>query len=175
MKNKRTDLLLFAVTVVFTMSFFSCALYPKPSAEELAKIPLPTDIHIVTPPADLPREIAAFSGKWTGKWDGVLASVLIVEEINDTEAKIILCQGNYSGPEGIGVGEAIEPGCRRILAKVSIDPQPNIEFELKRSDHPVVTFQMHRDLTTIKGFWVYVSDLQEDHFPIIRITMKRTD
>lgn len=174
MKNKKSHLLLFALTLAVTITLFNCATYPKPSAGEAEDVPLPKDINIVAPPADLPREIAAFSGKWTGRWDGVLYSVLIVEEINDKEAKIILSQRTYPGPSGMGAAEAIEAGYSRILAKVSIRPKPSIEFEIKRPDHPVVTFEMQKDLNTIKGFWVYVSDLYEDYLPIVRITMKRT-
>lgn len=166
MKNKRSNLLVFAATLAVTISLFSCATSPKPSDGGFEKVPLPKDIRIVPPPADLPKEIAAFSGKWTGKWDGVQDSVLIVEEINDQEAKIILSQREYPGP--------IEEGYRRIIAKVGSSPTPNIEFEMIRSDHPVVTFQMQKDLNTIKGFWVYISDTWEDHLPIVYITMKRT-
>jgi hypothetical protein len=162
-KNKRSDWLLFAVTLVATMSLFGCAIFLKSSAEGPEEVPLPKDINIVAPPADLPREIAAFSGKWVGKWDGVYDSVLIVEEINDKEAKIILAKEHHSGPSRQeGASEAIEGGYRRILAKVSNNPKPTIEFEIKRSDQPVVTFQMQKDLKTSKGFWFYISDIYED-------------
>ena len=175
MKNKRSDWLFFAVTLAFTVSLFNCAINVRPSAEALERVPLPKDIHIVDPPADLPREIAAFSGKWAGKWDAVLDSVLIVEEISDKQAKIILAHPPYPGPLDVGAAETIWEGYKRILAKVSMSPKPSIEFEIKRPDHPVVTFQMQKDLKTIKGFWVYVSDLLEDHFPIVRITMEQTN
>lgn len=175
MKNKRSDLLVLAVTLAVTISFFGCAMPWKPSAGRPEEVPLPKDINIVAPAADLPRELAAFSGKWIGKWDGVYDSVLIVEEINDRKAKIILANEHYSGPMGIGAAEAIEGGYRRILAKVSNNPKPTIEFELNRLDRPVVTFQMQKDLKTIKGFWVYISDLWEDHLPVVRITLKRAN
>ena len=167
MKNKGSARLLFAVTLVLAMSFFSCAPSWKQTAEKPKEVPLPEDINIVAPPADLPREIAAFSGKWAGKWDGVQDCVLIVEEINDKEAKIILSQREYPGP--------IEEGYRRIIAKVRSSSRPTIEFEIKRSDHPVVTFEMQKDLNSIKGFWVYISDEWEDHLPVIRMRMKRAN
>lgn len=170
MKNTRPDLLVFAVTLAVALSLFSCATSWKPLARVPEEVPLPKDINIVDPPAGLPREIAAFSGKWAGKWDGVQDSVLIVEEINDKEAKIILGQKEYS----VAI-EAVDAGYRRVLAKVIISPKPSIEFEIKREDHPVVTFQMQKDLNTIKGFWLYISDQWEDHLPMFRITMKRTN
>jgi hypothetical protein len=181
MKNTRSDLLVFAVTLAVAMSLFNCATSPKPSAGGPEEIPLPKNINIVAPPADLPREIAAFSGKWTGKWDAVLNSVLIVEEINDKEAKVILAQGNYPP-------WPVEAGYRRIIARVIFSSKPSIEFEVKRIDQPVVTFEMQKDLNTIKGFWVYIcrpddrtaenaytcqDSAKEDSRQISRITMKR--
>ena len=174
MKSIRSDLLVFAATLAFMVSLFGC-ISLRPSAEALKEVPLPNDINIVNSSADLPRELAAFSGKWAGKWDGVLDAILIVEEINDKQAKIILAHPPWYGPISVGPSETIWEGYRRILAKVSMSPGPTIEFEILRSDHPTVTFQMHKDLKAIKGFWVYTSDLFEDHFPVIRMTMEPTD
>ena len=170
MKNTRSNLLIFAVTLALATGLFGCATSPKPLAKAAEGVPLPEDIKIVPPSADLPKEIAAFSGKWTGKWDGVQDSVLIVEEINNKEAKIILSQKEYAGAI-----EAVDAGYRRITAKVIIGAKPSIEFEIIREDHPVVTFQMQKDLNTIKGFWLYISDQWEDHLPMFRITMERTN
>jgi len=171
MKNTSSNLLVFAVALAAAMSLFSCATSSNPLAKAPEEVPLPKDINIVAPSANLPKEIAAFSGKWAGKWDGVQGSVLIVEEINDKEARIILSQEDYPAAR-----EAVDAGYRRIIAKVISSPIPSIEFEIiKREDHPVVTFQMQKDLKTIKGFWVYNSDQHEDHLPMFRITMKRTN
>ena len=170
MKNTSSALLVFAVTLSIAMSLLNCATSQKPLAEVPEGVPLPKDINIVAPPADLPKEIAAFSGKWTGKWDGVQKAVLIVEEINEKEAKIVLAQEHYSAAR-----ETVDAGYFRIMAKVSSSPTPSIEFKIIRSDHPVVTFEMQKDLNTIKGFWVYISDQLEDHLPVMRITMKRAN
>jgi hypothetical protein len=44
----------------------------------------------MTPPAaDLPPEVKAFFGTWEGTWDGVLASRLVVEEIDATYARVV--------------------------------------------------------------------------------------
>ena len=175
MKDKRSDLSRLVIALVVAMSLFGCATSPKPLSGLPEGVPLPKDIHVVSPPADLPKEIAAFSGKWTGKWDGIIDSVLIVEEINDKEARIIVASESYSGPMMIGAPEAIQGGYMRVLARVGTNPKPNIEFEIKKLDQPVVTFEMQKDLKTIKGFWTYISDLWEDHLPIIRITLKRAN
>ena len=61
-------------------------------------VPLPDDIKIITCAKEVPKEIAAFSGVWEGKWtiDGVEAA-LVVEEINSKEAKVIYCRGEMKG------------------------------------------------------------------------------
>ena len=165
---KRSGLPLFAMALALVVILPNCATSPKPSTETSERVPLPKDIHIVAPAPDLPREIAAFSGKWTGKWEGVQDSILIVEEINEVEARIILSQEEYA------VGrEPVDVGYQRYTAKVHSGPRPSIEFEIHRFDHPVVTFQMQKDLNSIKGFWVYISDQYEDHLPVYRISMKR--
>jgi len=64
----------------------------------LNDVPLPEDIEIIEPDPALPDEIRAFSGKWSGTWfggdGGLLKSVLIVEQINDKEAKVIYAWGD---------------------------------------------------------------------------------
>lgn len=75
-------------------------------------IPLPSDVNIVPPPPDTPKEIAAFSGKWGGTWwsernDRRGDVILIVEELDSTQkkAKVVYAWGalvdrKYSQKEG---------------------------------------------------------------------------
>jgi len=65
------------------------------------KLMLPPNVHIVIPGPAVPRELAAFSGKWTGTWVGRLQErqrsrdhVLIVEEIRGTTANVIFAMGS---------------------------------------------------------------------------------
>jgi len=61
-------------------------------------VPLPRKIEIVPPSADCPKEIAAFSGRWEGIWEGgrrQSKSVLIVEEINSEGAKVVYGWSGY--------------------------------------------------------------------------------
>ena len=168
MKIRRSDFFLFTMILAITIGLLSCATSPRRPGELPEEVPLPKDINIVAPTADLPKEIAAFSGKWTGRWEGVQESVLIVEEINDREARIILSQEEYAAAR-----EPVDSGYQRFRAKVMPGPRPVIEFEIMRLDRPVITFQMQKDLNTIKGYWVYISDQFEDHLPVYRITLKR--
>ncbi len=51
--------------------------------KELQSVALPNDIHIVRPQADVPSDLAAFSGMWGGVWDysHSLPTILVVESI----------------------------------------------------------------------------------------------
>jgi len=60
-------------------------------------IPLPTDIDIVTPDPNLPKEIHALSGKWAGTWEhlsGSLDAILIVEKVDKQAAQVIYASGD---------------------------------------------------------------------------------
>ena len=41
------------------------------------------------PAATVAPQLAAFAGKWSGVWDGILAHVLVVEEIAPPDAVVI--------------------------------------------------------------------------------------
>ena len=83
---KKTVLLLMAVLMAISMIIAE--------RSQGASVPLPEDINIVKAGPDVPPEIAAFSGKWEGDWAGVLDAVLIVTEINRTEATVIYAWGD---------------------------------------------------------------------------------
>ena len=62
------------------------------------EVPLPEDLKIVAPAEDIPKEIAAFSGVWEGELPVFgTEAVLVVEEINSKEARIIWAKGKLSG------------------------------------------------------------------------------
>jgi hypothetical protein len=131
-------------TIILTFLLCLCIMY-LPLLEAFSQqVPLPEDIEITPPSSDLPKEIAAFSGKWDGVWDGTKGeSILIVEEIDSKEAGII-----YAWGEGLGG----PPGWRRYPAKVIPGSKPKIEFGIKDKDVAIkFTFKMGKDLKSIKG------------------------
>lgn len=71
-------------------------------------VPLPFKVTVV-PPVGVPQELAAFSGKWQGVWDGTLDHILVVEEITENEAIVIYAWGSSVNPQ-------ITPGFRRTSA-----------------------------------------------------------
>jgi hypothetical protein len=66
------------------------------------EVPLPPKLTIVQPDSSIPPDVAAFSGKWVGGWDGRLSSVLVVQKINPADGKgrykaeVLYAWGTYS-------------------------------------------------------------------------------
>ena len=110
---------------------------------------LPKGITISPPSPDLPKEVAAFLGRWEGVWDfDNTPAVLIVESISSTSANVIL---------GIGKGRwGNKPDYSRLKAKVFLENKTRIEVPLwafDRSDRYVVNvpFEISEDLETLHG------------------------
>lgn len=68
------------------------ALAALPATPE-ATVPLPPDIKIVAPDPGVPPQRAAYLGKWTGTWDGILPTVLVVERVTASSAETIYAWG----------------------------------------------------------------------------------
>jgi len=131
-------------------------LFVGSSAGFSQNIPLPKEIVIKTPSADLPKEIAAFLGKWKGKWAGASAwgernvsHILVVMEIDSEKAEVI-----YATAAEQGADSASE----NITAKIISGGNPKIEFNTVSrpgSGHigprTWYTFEMQKDLKTLKG------------------------
>src|SRR5262249_16990795 len=61
-------------------------------------IPLPANLKVDLPAADVPANIARFAGAWAhGAWDGMLPHVLIVESVDGTgRAQVVYAVGDFS-------------------------------------------------------------------------------
>ncbi len=74
-----------------------CALFASVAcaSAESCDSPLPDDVNIRTPSADVPEKYAGFSGRWgPGKWDDELCHVLVVETLDsEGEAEAIYSWG----------------------------------------------------------------------------------
>ena len=103
-------------------------------------VPLPDDIKIVAPKSDVPKEIAAFSGKW-GNPEARPNSILIVEQINSQNAEIIYAWEAF--PE-----LNLEKGFIRGTATVIAGKNPRIEFG--EGETARFLFEMQKDLRTVR-------------------------
>src|SRR5262249_9137183 len=59
-------------------------------------VPLPASLRIVPPDRRVAPELAAFSGKWVGTWEGDRTGehILVVEAIDPPHAQVIYAEGN---------------------------------------------------------------------------------
>jgi hypothetical protein len=113
-------LVIFGLTVCFVMQ------------SDAGGPPLPNDIKIIPPAPDLPKDIAAFSGKWAGKWDNGTETILIVEEIHDTWVQVVHCWSDTPRTKA---------GYNRRKCKIISDPKPKIVLDFQRM--PEITFEMN--------------------------------
>ena len=80
--------------------------------------PLPDSTTIVPPDPALPPDLRAFSGKWSGSWEGMLDHILVVEEITPKEATFVYAWGtcpawNIREPGWVRVKGTLEDGALR--------------------------------------------------------------
>jgi dienelactone hydrolase len=100
-----------AIAVVpIALSLSPAALAQSPT------IPLPPDVALVPPAADVPRGAARFAGVWAnGAWDGVLPHVLVVESVDASgQVRVVYALGDYA--EG-----GISRGFRRVTGRMEGD------------------------------------------------------
>jgi hypothetical protein len=125
---------LLAILVIF--SFTLCATLQSDAGGP----PPVNDIKIIPPGADVPKEIAAFSGKWVGEIKNASEVFLVVEEINDSWASIV-----YSWGDVIRLGTSagysrqkckVIPGSKPKIVRESVQnkSRPDMIFELTDSD-----------------------------------------
>jgi hypothetical protein len=68
------------------------------ASAQIPTIPMPPDLKVVPPAADVPTSVSRFIGAWArGAWDGVLPHVLVVETADGTgRAQIVYAVGDFA-------------------------------------------------------------------------------
>jgi dienelactone hydrolase len=76
-------------------------------------IPLPSDLKIGTPAADVPANVSRFTGAWArGAWDGVLPHALVVETVDGTgRAQVVYALGDSDEAN-------VTRGYRRVTGRI---------------------------------------------------------
>ena len=89
---------------------------PGAARAQLPTIPLPSDLKIDPPAADVPASAGRFAGVWAqGAWDGVLPHVLVVETVEVTgRAQVVYALGD--APEA-----SVNRGYRRVTGRIVAD------------------------------------------------------
>ena len=120
-------------------------------------VPLPKDIEIKVPSPQLPKEIAAFSGKWRGSWRGVMDIIIVVTEIDQEKAEIIYAHPDTSVWNLSGT-------FFRETGKVIPGEKSKIEFRLSSGGTTLtgknlpgagawITLEMQKDLKSLKAIY----------------------
>ena len=106
------------------------ALFGWPGVAVHAQVPLPADLHITTPAADVPSAIAAFVGAWgNGAWGGVTPVALAVTQVApDGSAQVVYAFGN--SPAGIKAAWQRLPASIRDGVLTVQRPTGTAEFHL---------------------------------------------
>lgn len=137
--RQKMMILVFAILFVISMGLPNIQLISV-SAEISETIPFTSNLNILPPDLNLPKEISAFSGIWEGKWGGRLASRLAVEKIDGKIAIVVYGWADHPDSRFSG-------GWVREKAKVGKDGT----IKWGASDEPQFTFTMGKDLKTIEG------------------------
>jgi putative ABC transport system substrate-binding protein len=101
-------------------------------------VPGPPEVTMTPPAADLPPELAAYSGTWEGAWDNVLKSRLVVEHIDAEAARVVYAWADH--PQGWFKG-----GWARVRAQML--PGGKLQW----GDKVTFTFEMAQDRMSIEG------------------------
>ena len=73
----------------------TCCLLMAICGSARAQVPLPSDLSIKVPAANVPARVAWFSGAWgNGAWDGILPAALVVGQVaSDGTASVVYAWG----------------------------------------------------------------------------------
>ena len=96
MRIQRSLCLLVAGLFIFLVS--NGCVHQIASKTPNVKPPVPSDVRIIPPVQNIPKELAAFSGWWEGEWKGGGyggKAYLIVEAIYPDKLEVIYCWGNW--------------------------------------------------------------------------------
>lgn len=90
----------------------SCGL-PDAAHAQIPTIPLPSDVKVDPPAADVPANVSRFAGAWArGAWDGVLPHVLVVETVDGVgRAQVVYALGDYAEAN-------VTRGYRRVTGRI---------------------------------------------------------
>lgn len=107
-----------------------------------AQVPLPTNLVIKPPAAEVPPADAAFSGAWgNGAWDGVLPAALVVEQIDANDVATVVDAVGGSTQLGVKGGWVRQKGqIRQRELTLHLPHSTVVHFRLDASGHLIGDF-----------------------------------
>jgi imidazolonepropionase-like amidohydrolase len=120
----------------------------------VAQPPLPDDVNMVDPAADVPRGMAAFSGKWTGRWANTLDHVLVVEKIDGRNVTFIYSWGvapawNITMPGFVRVTGTVDDGG---VLRGTLSNGAEVAYKLSQDQQTLADEYVLRGHTTLGSF-----------------------
>jgi len=106
--------------------------------------PLPDDVNVIDPAVDVPRGVAAFSGKWAGQWGQTLDHVLVVEKIDGRNVAFIYSWGVTPA------SNITRPGFERTTAPWTMV----ISSEGRLSNGAEIAYKLSQDQQTLAGEYI---------------------
>jgi len=129
--------------------------------------PLPVNLKIESPDSRIPPEVAAFSGQWVGKWEGVLDSTLVVTKIYAEraayKANIIYSNGVYI-PWNI-----LAPGYREYTGAIK---DGTLTIQRGRI---IMMYKLSPDRSTLDGTYDNAGRQYPGTFTIVKWAVRDTD
>ncbi|HZU91708.1 MAG TPA: alpha/beta fold hydrolase [Stellaceae bacterium] len=118
-----------------------------------AQVPLPEDLAIAAPGADVPAADAALSGAWgNGAWEGTIPTALIVERIAaDGTAQVIYALGNTEHPKLTAEWRRIEGHIADHRLTIHL-PDPNSSTDYRVQYRIVAPGLLEGDFTNYDGW-----------------------
>ncbi len=136
--------------------------------------PLPSSINIYKPRPNVPPELAAFSGIWSGRWHGSLDAILVVYYIDIYKAQIILSTGKFAN-------YLITPQDKYIIVTAEVD-RPTHSIKYVPVNGYSFSFVMNDTLDEITGYFIEegngviqkanMNKMKADEIPNVNITYR---
>lgn len=136
----------------------------KSGGEVAILAPLPKNIKIIPPAADVPKNIAAFSGIWEGLWNEDLPTILVVEEITPPDVRGIIAVGKTQKTAGVW-----------MYFEGKVATAGRLEFQLRNAQLKTISqivYIIASDEELFGTFRVFSSDMTAV-LSVMRVTMRR--
>jgi hypothetical protein len=124
------------------MCMFGCASTANAPRSSSDAVPLPPNVRIIPPDANLLPDVRAFSGKWFGAWETGRKIMLVVERLDQSEADVIFAWASRGGdtPDWRRLNGRVEPGTLTLNVHRTTG-DATITFHLQVDDTLDATFQ----------------------------------
>src|SRR5262245_27174873 len=140
MGRVRSRLIASSAVAILTTALLVFAAQAKDCTRET---PLPDDVKITPPGANVPADLAGFAGAWTGIWDGDICTAFVVEEVfPNGVARVVYSRGTAD------TLKLYQPRYWRATGRIA---EGVLRFKLPTIDRPDFEYRYRSDTGTLAG------------------------